>query len=94
MMLNNCHLTWIIDARMMINPCHSLHPVQHLRGQPGEARWLLSALRMSGTKTSHSGLGIPHHKTYAQSIKATLILYLAPFCQSIINSGPPESPPQ
>ena len=42
----------------------SLDPDQHLRGQPGEAPWLLSALRMSlGTKTSHSCLGIPDHKT-------------------------------
>ena len=52
-------LTWITDARM-IHPCHSLHPVQHLRGQPSEASWLaatLSQLRVA--KTGYSSLGVP-----------------------------------
>ena len=63
MMLNNYHLTWIIDALMM-HPCIRLHPVQHLRGQLGEAPWLPSAIKISlGTKACHSSLGIPDHKT-------------------------------
>ena len=75
-------LTWITDARM-IHPCHSLHPVQHLRGQPGEAPWPAATLsQLRGTKTGHSSLGVPD-KIFFFNVKYFIlggqILFLALF---------------
>ena len=80
-MLNNYHLTWVLDS-VMIHPCHIVHPVQHLRGQPGEAPRLPSALyQLAGTKTGHSNLGVPEEMYFSflfQSflVKALDYLYL------------------